>query len=306
MVSYQGFASAMPSFHSLFKIRCPFRGCALFFGPFGLPGFAGGERKVGRSAEDEALPRRERALVLVRVNELVALFRRQVAHAADRLVDSLASIGRQLPELLKDLARMLFLILSQVLPGFHAVEHVFLLLRRKAGKMLQPVLQPGLLLRRKLSELRIVFERTALLGRRQIFIAAEPVSGVPRIVLRTMRFIGAARVRATFVLKPVPLPIRTLGLLTRWRRRLRRQTLYLGEQRRQQQKRHQTARNSFPTQHALVPMPVSANFQLASHKWNFFARRDAASRVSTVDSGSRIRGYVVLHLQVVEHIEIGV
>src|SRR6266404_1207818 len=295
----------MPSFHSLFKIRCPFRGCALFFGPFGLPGFAGGERKVGRSAEDEALPRRERALVLVRVNELVALFRRQVAHAADRLIDGLAAVGRQLPELLKDLARMLFLILSQVLPGFHAVEHVFLLLRRKAGKMLQPVLQPGLLLRRKLSELRIVFERTALLGRRQIFIAAEPVSGVPRLVLRTMRLIGAARVRATFVLKPVPLPIRTLGLLTRLLRRLR-QTLYLGEQRRQQQKRHQTARNSFPAQHALVLSPVSANFQLASHKWNFFARRDgacsvstardAASRVPTVDSGSRIRGYVVLHL----------
>src|SRR6266436_3532399 len=64
--------------------------------------------------------------------------------------------------------------------------------------------------------------------------------------------------------------------------------------------------NSFPAQHALVLSPVSANFQLASHKWNFFARRDgacsvstardAASRVPTVDSGSRIRGYVVLHL----------
>jgi hypothetical protein len=34
---------------------------------------------------------------------------------------------------------------------------------------------------------------------------------------------------------------------------LRRQTLYLGERRRQQQKRCQTARNSFPAQHALVP-----------------------------------------------------
>ena len=138
----------MPSFRSLFKIRYPLSGCALFFGPFGLPGFAGGERKVGGSAEDEAFPRRECSLVLVRVDELVALFRRQVAHAADRPIDGLAAIGRQLPELLKDLARVLFLILSQVLPSLHAVEHVFLLLRRQAGKMLQPVLQPGLLLRR--------------------------------------------------------------------------------------------------------------------------------------------------------------
>jgi hypothetical protein len=34
---------------------------------------------------------------------------------------------------------------------------------------------------------------------------------------------------------------------------LRRQTLYLGERRRQQQKRCQTARNVRPSQHALVP-----------------------------------------------------
>jgi len=103
---------------------------------------------VGGSAEDEALPRRERVSILLGVNELVALFRRQVAHAADRPIDGLAAVGRQLPELLKDLARMLFLILSQVLPGFHAVEYPLLLLRWQAGKMLQPVLQPGLLLRR--------------------------------------------------------------------------------------------------------------------------------------------------------------
>lgn len=95
---------------------------------------------MGGSIEDEALPRRERSLVLVRVDKLVALFGRQVAHAADRPIDGLAAIGRQLPELLKDLARVLFLILSQVLPGLHAVEHPFLLLRRQAGKMLQPVL----------------------------------------------------------------------------------------------------------------------------------------------------------------------
>jgi hypothetical protein len=294
----------------------PLQGRALFFGRFGLPAVAGGERKMGGSAEDEAFPRRERVLVLVRVDELVALFRRQVAHAADRPIDGLAAVGRQLPELLKDLARVLFLILSQVLPGLHAVEHAFLLLRRQAGKMLQFVLQPGLLLRWKPPELRIVFERAALLRGRQIFIAAKPVSGVPGLVLRTMRFIGVAGVRGTFFLKPAPLPIRTLGLRTRLLRRLRRQTLYLGERRRQQQKRCQTARNVRPSQHALVPSSVAANGQPASHKRNFLARsgracpisaaRDAAIRVSTENSGSRIRGYVVLHLQFVEHIEIGV
>ena len=213
---------------------------------------------MGSPTEDEAFPRRERVSILLGVNELVALFSRQVAHAADRPVDGLAAIGRQLPELLKDLARMLFLILSQVLPGFHAVEHPLLLLRWQAGEMLQPVLQSHLLLRWKPPELRIAFERAALLRGRQIFVAAEPVSGVPGLVLRTMRFIGAARVRATFVLKPVPLPIRTLGLLTRLLRRLRRQTLHLGERRRQQQKRCETARNSFPAQHPWSPSSVSA------------------------------------------------
>jgi len=282
---------------------------------------------MGRPAEDEAFPRRERALVLVRVDELVTLFGPQVAHAADRRIDSLAAVRRQLPELLKDLARPLLLIWRQVLPGLHAVEHVFLLLRWQAGKMLELVLQPGLLLRRKPPELRIVFERTALLRRRQIFITAKPVSGVSGLVLRTRRFIGAAGVRATLLLKLAPLPIRTLGLLTwlgllvwlglltwlgllaRLLRRLWGQTLYLGERRRQQQKRCQTARNFYPPQHALLSSSVSANFQLAPRKRNFSVCRDGAClarRVSTGDSGSRILGYVVLHLQIVEHIEIGV
>src|SRR5260370_14351004 len=180
-----------------FKIRCPLRGCALFFGRFGLPAVAGGERKMGGSAEDEAFARRERVLVLVRVDELVALFRRQVAHAADRPIDGLAAVGRQLPELLKDLARVLFLILRQVLPGLHAVEHAFLLLRRQAGKMLQSVLQPGLLLRWKPPELRIVFERAAGLSAVQIFIASKPVSGLPGLVLPAICFIWAAGVTAS-------------------------------------------------------------------------------------------------------------
>ena len=191
---------------------------------------------MGGSAEDEAFPRRERALVLVRVDALVALFGRQVAHAADRPVDGLAAVRWQLPELPKDLARMLFLILSQVLPGFHAVEHPLLLLRWQDGKMLQSVLQPGLLLRGKPPELRIVFERAALLCRRQIFIAAEPVSGVAGLILRrTSLSLGRALVR-----------LRTGLLRMRLRRPLWLRMPGLGERRRQYKKRCQTARNSFP------------------------------------------------------------
>ena len=128
----------------------------MLFGRFGLQAVTGREREVGGSAEQAAFMRRERILVLVGVDKLVALVGSQAAHAADRPVDGLAAVGRQLLELLKELARLLLLIRSQVLPGFHAVEHAFLLLRRQAGKMLQPVLQPRLLLRRKPAKLWIV------------------------------------------------------------------------------------------------------------------------------------------------------
>src|SRR5271156_2528321 len=186
---------------------------------------------MGSSAENAPFLRRERVPVLWGVDELVALVRRQPTHAADRLIDDLAAIGWQLFELLKKLARLLLLIRSQVLPGFHAVEHALLLLRRQTGKMLQPVLQPGLLLRWKPPELGIVFEHAALLRRWQVLITAQPVSGVAGLVLRTCR-IG---VRTIILLKVVPLPIRTL--------RLRSCVRGLGERESQQQKRRQTARN---------------------------------------------------------------
>jgi len=106
--------------------------------------------------------------------------------------------------------------------------------------------QLSLLRRRKPSELRIVFERAVLLRGRQIFIAAQPVSGVAGLVLRRTSFIAAAGVGTTFFLKAVPLPVRILRLrmllLWRWRRRM----ADLSERRRQQQKRCQTARNFCP------------------------------------------------------------
>jgi hypothetical protein len=69
--------------------------------------------------------------------------------------------------------------------------------------VLQSLLQTGLLLRREPAELRITFERAALLRGRQIAVLAQPVSGMAGLVLRT-RLIGR-------------LP-RTLWLLMRLRR----------------------------------------------------------------------------------------
>ncbi|MGA8538233.1 MAG: hypothetical protein WB566_01965 [Terriglobales bacterium] len=73
--------------------------------------------------------------------------------------------------------------------------------------MPQLVLQAGLLLRREPAELRIAFERAALLSGRQIFIAAEPVSGMAGLILRRTRLIGTVWVGTGIVLKVVPLPI---------------------------------------------------------------------------------------------------
>ena len=229
------------------------------------------ERKTGRPAKQATFPGREFIPIFVGVDEPVAPFGRQAAHAADGPVDGLTPGRGQLPELLKELARLLLLIGRQVLPGFHAVEHALLLLRRQAGKMLQPLPQLRLLLRGKPAELRIVFERAALLRRRQILIAAEPVSGVAGLVLRRMELIGTVRARAILFLKAVPLPVRRLRLRMllwrplrlprRWRRlRIPRLGKHGGHaEGRQQQKRRETARNSFPAQHLRSPIRPANN-----------------------------------------------
>jgi len=93
--------------------------------------------------------------------------------------------------------------------------------------MLQSLLQAGLLLRGKLAELRIAFEGAALLRRRQIFVATQPVSGMAGLVLRRMGLIGAAGAERRFFLKVVPLAVGRLRLLLLRRRGM----LGLGERR---------------------------------------------------------------------------
>jgi len=280
---YQGIALAI---RYCALSECPFRGRTLLFGRSGLKAVAGSQRKVSRSTQQAAFLRRKLPPELLRVDELVALFRRQVAHTPYRPIDGLTAVGRQLFELLKQPERPLLLVGIQVLPGLHAVKHPLLLLPRQAGKMLQPLLQAGLLLRRKFSELRIVFERAALLARRQILIAAEPVSGMAGLILRRTGLIGMDGAGMTFFgmtffLKVVPLPVRALRLGMALRRRGR--MPILGEQRRQQQKRHQTARNFSPAHfRSLLHFHLTEN----SQQPNFFLRA----------SGSRIRGCVILDL----------
>ena len=143
-----------------------------------MQAFAWRQGQMRGSAEQVAFLRGEGVLVLVGFDGAVTLFRGQSAESANRLVNGLAALGRQLLELLKDLAGLLFLAGCHVLPDFHAVEDALLLLGRQAGKVLQPVLHPHLLLRRKLAEIRIVLKFASLLFRRQIAVMAEPVSGV--------------------------------------------------------------------------------------------------------------------------------
>ena len=63
-----------------------------------------------------------------------------------------------------DLASLLLLLRGQMLPGFHAVQHALLLLRRKTGKVLQPLTQHLLALRRETTKARIVLQRTLSLS----------------------------------------------------------------------------------------------------------------------------------------------
>ena len=220
-------------------------------------------------------------MVPFRIDEPIALRWVQAAHAADGAIDGLAAVRRQLAELLKELVRLLLLSGRQMLPGLHAAEHALLLLRRQAGEMLQAILQLPLLLGWKPAKLGIVFESAALLGGGQIFIAAEPISGMAGLIGRPTGFIGAGM---ALVLEVVPLAVRILRMLVLGEQ-------ILGEKRCQQQKGCQTARDLVSAQHRFLLRCYS------------LGAGDAASRVST---GLRICRYVVLDLQIVEHVEIGV
>lgn len=155
--------------------------------------------------------------------------------------------------------------------------------------MLQPVLQLPLLLWRKSTKLRIALKSAPLLGGGEILVAAQPRAGVPRLVWR-MGFIsaigGAIRggpIRSPSLLKVVPLAVCIFRLRVR---------AVLREHRRQQQERCRTAQDLCPAQHALI--------RHHSQKILNWPLQTRPARLLW------ICGYVVLHLQIVEHVKIGI
>ena len=73
-----------------------------------------------------------------------------------------------------------------MLPGVHAIEHAQLLLRRKVGEVLQPLPQQVLLPGWQPAKCGIILQRPFLLGRRHVFILAEPVTSMSLRLLRGM------------------------------------------------------------------------------------------------------------------------
>jgi hypothetical protein len=75
---------------------------------------------------------------------------------------------------------------------------------------LQAILQLPLLLGRKPAKLGIVLESAALLRGRQVFVVAQPGSGMAGLV-RRMGLIGTIGVGRSLVLEVVPLAVRIAG-----------------------------------------------------------------------------------------------
>ena len=90
----------------------------------------------------------------------------------NRVSHGLTAVGRKAVELYANSAEFLFLLWSQVLPCFHAPQHLLLPLRRHVVEPLESLFESLLALRRKMTELRIIFERAALLLQRHIAMLA--------------------------------------------------------------------------------------------------------------------------------------
>src|SRR6185503_1684934 len=137
-----------------------------------------GQRQLRSAAQQAALLGRELVLETVGIDDLLPLVGWHGAEIADCGTQFLPAIGRQISELRKQLPRLLLLIGSQVLPGFHALQDAVLLLLREAAETQQPFPQDLLPGRRKVAELGIVVESFLLLIGRQVLVTAEPLSGV--------------------------------------------------------------------------------------------------------------------------------
>ncbi len=155
------------------------------------------------SAHDLAFLIVEHAFESVGVDDLFALIGRHGRKVADCGSNHALPVRRQLPQLIANLQSLLLLLGSQMLPGFHAVQHLQLLLRREIGETLQTLAQQLLPLGRQSPECRIALQGFFLLRRWKIFVAAKPIPGVPLLSwvrLLTWRLLALRRRRCWMLL----------------------------------------------------------------------------------------------------------
>ena len=115
----------------------------------------------------------------VGVDDLFALIGRHGRKVADRGIDHALPVRRKLPQLIANLQSLLLLLGSQMLPGFHAVEHLQLLLRRQIGEMLQTLAQQLLPFGRQRRNAGSLCKARSCSAGGTIFVAAKPIPGVP-------------------------------------------------------------------------------------------------------------------------------
>jgi len=189
------------------------------------------------------------------------------------------ALGWKLLHLAVELTRLLLLFRSQMLPGFHAVEHALLLLRGKGREMLQPLLQLLLPFRRQTAECRITLQRAFLLPGRHISVLAEPIAGM------TLHW-RALSLRRSLHGRSLRWPLRILIL---WRRRavvvvmLRQTGSGQGSPYSQHGRRHPACHKIRPPHVSLDSCQILARLQIGT-------------------SGCRLRicRYIVLHFQVIQ------
>ncbi len=136
------------------------------------------QRELGCAANHVALLIGKHPLKSRRVDDPIALIRRHRTKIADGRGDLALTVRRKLAVLSEKLACFPLLLRRQVLPGFHAVEHLQLLLRRQVGEVLQTLAQDLLAIRRQATECRIVLKGALLFRGRKVFVLTQPVAGV--------------------------------------------------------------------------------------------------------------------------------
>ena len=140
------------------------------------------ERQPGGSAHDVAFLRGEHTSETVGIDDLLPLAGGHGAQVANRGPHHALTVGRKLLHPTVNLPCLFLLFRSQMRPAVHAIKHAFLLLRRKARKMLQSLPQHLLLRGRQAAEAGIIFQRALPLGGRHILMPPQPIPGM--VVLR--------------------------------------------------------------------------------------------------------------------------